>query len=88
MTGTLSGTQRCGDLSVESNYFEESKHVVVDVTPVDTVSCPNCTRYYQYEAAVSFRERPSSIYLAHWESYDQLGDWWSMGVNATNSDTA
>lgn len=63
--GRLAGTTKCGGLNLSYAYNEQSHRVIVEVIPDDTTQCPSCTRYYDYDATVSFRETPSVVVGFH-----------------------
>lgn len=65
LEGVLSGTTKCRDLSVSHAYNEPSDRIIVEIIVSESESCSSCTRYYDYEATVSFRETPETVAVFH-----------------------
>ncbi|ERJ04627.1 membrane lipoprotein [Halorhabdus tiamatea SARL4B] len=65
LEGVLSGTTACGPLDITYAYNQESDRVIVEVILLNDNECESCTRYYEYDATVSFRKTPDIVAVAH-----------------------
>lgn len=62
--GILSGTRMCGDLDITYAASNPEDKIIIDIVVTDAEEC-DCTRYYDYEATVTFRETPDVVAVAH-----------------------
>ncbi|CQH64240.1 uncharacterized protein HHUB_4332 (plasmid) [Halobacterium hubeiense] len=62
--GTLSGTQLCGGLDITYAGSNPEDRIIVEIIITESEAC-DCTRYYDYEATVTFRETPGVVAVAH-----------------------
>lgn len=65
LEGVVSETTACGPLDITYAYNHESDRIIVEVILLDDEECGSCTRYYEYDATVSFRETPDVVAVAH-----------------------
>ena len=84
--GVVSGTTNCGGLDISYANNESSNRVIVEVIVADSAECPSCTRYYDYEATVSFRETPSVVAVFHSDP-ELLGDGWTILLDGSKPTT-
>ncbi|ELZ84732.1 hypothetical protein C453_11976 [Haloferax elongans ATCC BAA-1513] len=86
LEGVVSGTTNCGGLDISYTNNESSDRVIVEVIATDSADCPSCTRYYDYEATVSFRETPSVVVVFHSDP-ELLGDGWTVLLDESSTTT-
>ncbi|UVE52399.1 hypothetical protein KU306_17450 (plasmid) [Haloferax larsenii] len=85
LEGVVSGTTNCGGLDISYTNNESSDRVIVEVIVADSAECPSCTRYYDYEATVSFRETPSVVAVFHSDP-ELLGDGWTVLLDESKTE--